>query len=70
MMKLKQVLQDPISGEKVTPESPFSVEYSGMTYFFSTEEDMIEFQQRPDVYARRLSRGQIGKAPAVIDLNE
>lgn len=60
---MENKMKDPVCGMEVPADSQFRAGYKGQTYYFCNEEDKKEFQDRPEVYVRKVSAEASGGKP-------
>lgn len=60
---------DPVCGMEVGADTQYKAGFQGQTYYFCNEADRKEFQDRPEVYARKMQQDQYGRAPEKNDPN-
>jgi YHS domain-containing protein len=66
--KLKAV--DSVCGMEVDMDTPFKAGYQGETFYFCTQQDKDEFQDRPSTYARKAHMDMPGNTPPKNDPDE
>jgi YHS domain-containing protein len=58
------MVHDPVCLTELDPlEAEFSTEYRGQTYYFDTEECMIEFEADPGAFSGKLAQSRYGDLP-------
>jgi len=69
MQSTKNKAIDPVCGKEVDTNTPYRAGYQGETFYFCSEGDKEEFQDRPSTFARKARMGMPGNTPPKNDPN-